>query len=98
MRAGYAVGVSSGTSALELSLRVTTMRAGVDEVITTPLTAPFTAVAIQAAGYKRRFADVDPETLLLDTDEVGNRVNSRTHAVIPVDSFTGSRPMCERSS
>jgi dTDP-4-amino-4,6-dideoxygalactose transaminase len=87
MRAGYAVGVSSGTSALELSLRVTTMRAGVDEVITTPVTAPFTAVAIQTAGYKPRFADVDPETLLLDTDEVGNRVNSRTHAIIPVHLY-----------
>src|SRR5215212_8212344 len=87
MRAGFAVGVASGTSALELSLRACTMRPAADEVITTPLTAPFTAVAIVAAGYKLRFADVESESLLLDPAAIEQQVTARTAAVIPVHLY-----------
>lgn len=87
MGARYAIGVSSGTAALELSLRASKMRRGADEVITTALTAPFTAVAIVAAGCKPRFADVDENTLLLDANDAGNRVTPRTGAVVPVHLY-----------
>ncbi|MEJ7605004.1 MAG: DegT/DnrJ/EryC1/StrS family aminotransferase [Bryobacteraceae bacterium] len=87
MRVSFAIGVSSGTSALELSLRASKTGSGADEVITTPFTAPFTAVAIAAAGYKPRFADVDAKTLLLDANDVGNRLSKSTSAVIPVHLY-----------
>ncbi len=74
----------SGTSAIELGLRA----AGVTgEVITSPLTAPFTGLAILAAGAKPRFADINPETLLLDADHAGNRTTKKTAAVLPVHLY-----------
>jgi dTDP-3-amino-3,4,6-trideoxy-alpha-D-glucose transaminase len=95
VRAGFAVGVASGTSAIELSLRACTMRPAADEVITTPLTAPFTAVAIVAAGYKLRFADVDDESLLLDPAAVEGQVTARTAAIIPVHLYGQPYDLCE---
>ena len=83
--AAHAVGVGTGTAAIELCLR----QAGIDskeqEVITSPLTAPFTGIAILAAGASVRFADVDPETLLVDAARV--RVTSRTAAIVPVHLY-----------
>ncbi len=78
------VTVSSGTSAIELSLR----DAGVTgEVVTTALTAPFTAVGILAAGASVRFADVDPGTLQMDPADAANRINRRTRALLPVHLY-----------
>jgi dTDP-3-amino-3,4,6-trideoxy-alpha-D-glucose transaminase len=79
-----AVGVGSGTSAIELCLRAEGI-AG--EVITSPLTAPFTALAILAAGAAPRFADIDPETLLLDPEDAGNRMRKQTAAILPVHLY-----------
>ncbi len=78
------VGVSSGTSAIELSLRDADVRG---EVLTTALTAPFTAVAILAAGATVRFADVQPGTLQIDAADAANRVTRRTRALIPVHLY-----------
>lgn len=84
MGARFAVGVGTGTAALELCLR----QAGVTgEVLTTPLTAPFTGLAILAAGTRPRFADVDPETLLLDPEDAGNRTTRQTAAILPVHLY-----------
>src|SRR6185436_17644245 len=48
--APFAVGVGSGTGALEIGLRLSGITRREQEVITSPLTAPFTAQAILAAG------------------------------------------------
>ena len=82
----YAVGVGSGTAALELCLRCAGIPAG-SEVITSPLTAPFTGVAIQAAGMKIRLADIDPDPLQLDARAVANAITRRTRAVMPVHLY-----------
>jgi dTDP-3-amino-3,4,6-trideoxy-alpha-D-glucose transaminase len=82
--AGFAAGVGTGTSALELSLRALNV-AG--EVLTTPVTALFTGIAILAAGGRPRFADIDPETLQLDPDDAGNRATRRTAALMPVHLY-----------
>src|SRR3972149_3905738 len=67
--AKYCVGVGNGTEALQVALRLSGIRPGQkQEVITTPLTASFTAHAIVAAGGSPVFADVNPQTLLLDPD------------------------------
>jgi len=92
MGARYAVGVGTGTAALELCLREAGVTDRRMEVLTTPLTAPFTALAILAAGATPRFADVDPQTLLLDPEDAGNRAARRTVAFLPVHLY--GRP-CE---
>ncbi|MEO6436911.1 MAG: DegT/DnrJ/EryC1/StrS family aminotransferase, partial [Tepidisphaeraceae bacterium] len=82
--ARYAVGVGSGTSAIELSLRA----AGITgQVVTSPLTAPFTGLAILSAGAVPRFADIDPETLLLDAGDVENRLTKKIAAILPVHLY-----------
>lgn len=84
MGAPHAVGVGSGTAAIEICLRA----AGVaGEVLTSAMTAPFTGVAILAAGATPRFADIDPETLLLDPDDAANRMTRRTGALLPVHLY-----------
>lgn len=87
MGARHAVACGNGTAAIELCLRdagIATPRA---EVLTTPLTAPFTAVGIAAAGARPRFADIDPRTLLLDPGDAANRVTRRTRAVVAVHLY-----------
>jgi dTDP-4-amino-4,6-dideoxygalactose transaminase len=84
MGARYAVGVGSGTAAIELSLR----DAGITgDVLTSALTAPFTAVGIQSAGCRPRFADINPDTLQMDPDDAARRVTSRTQAILPVHLY-----------
>lgn len=90
--ARYAVGTATGTAALELCLREAGVTERRMEVITTPLTAPFTALAILAAGATPRFADVDPGTLLLDPEDAARRATRRTAALMPVHLY--GRP-CE---
>ena len=82
--AAHCVGVGSGTSAIEISLRDTGVRG---EVLTSALTAPFTAVGILASGASVRFADVDPDTLQMDPDDTGNRLTRQTAALVPVHLY-----------
>jgi dTDP-4-amino-4,6-dideoxygalactose transaminase len=79
-----AVGVSSGSTAIELCLRDAGVRG---ETITSALTAPFTAVSIAAAGAAPKFADVDAETLQVDADDLGNRITRKTQALVPVHLY-----------
>jgi len=82
------VGVGNGTEALAIALRLSGVRPGRDqEVITTPLTVSFTAHAIVAAGARPVFADVDPDTLLLDAGAVHRKITRRTAAILPVHLY-----------
>lgn len=81
----HVVGVGSGTEALHLSLVALGIGPG-DEVITTPLTAAATAMAIRAAGATPVFADVDSH-LTLDPNAVRARVTDRTRALLPVHLY-----------
>ena len=84
LSAKFAVGVANGTDAISLCLRAERVTG---ETITTALTAPFTGIAITSAGAKIKFADVDPETLLVDPDDLGNRITKRTAALVPVHLY-----------
>ena len=87
-RARFSIGVGNGTEALLIALRLSGIRPGQNqEVITTPLTASFTAHAIVAAGARPIFADVDPDTLLLDASHVRRRITRRTAALLPVHLY-----------
>jgi len=66
-----------------------------DEVITTPLTFVCTAGCAVARGARVVFADVDPETLCLDPDDVLRRLTPRTKTIIPVH-FSGLAADCDR--
>ncbi|MBI3934847.1 MAG: DegT/DnrJ/EryC1/StrS family aminotransferase [Acidobacteria bacterium] len=86
--APHCVGVGNGTEALLIALRLSGIRAGCgQEVITTPLTASFTAHAIVAAGARPVFADIEPQSLLLDPEAVRSRLSPRTAAIVPVHLY-----------
>lgn len=81
-----AIGVGSGTGGLKLSLRVLGIGQG-DEVITTPLTAIPTVSAIVEVGANPVFADIDPETLLINLEGIKEKISRKTKAIIPVHLF-----------
>ncbi len=81
--AEHAIGVASGTDALELALLVCGVTTG-DEVITVANSAVPTAAAIREVGAIPRFVDIDPETLNMDVQAAAKAVNSRTRAILPV--------------
>ncbi len=84
--AAHAVGVGTGTDALALALRAMGIGPG-DEVITAPLSAAYTALAIMMAGARPVFADIDPERLTLDPAAVAAAITSRTAAIMPVHLY-----------
>ena len=86
MGAAHAVGVGTGTDAIALILRALGIGAG-DEVITTPLSAAYTALAIMMAGARPVFADVDPARLTIDPDQVTRAIGPRTRAILPVHLY-----------
>ena len=84
--APHAVGVNTGTDALMLSLRALDIGPG-DEVITTPLTAAYTALAIRMAGATPVFADIDPIRYTLAPRAVEAAITPRTRAIMPVHLY-----------
>ena len=81
-----AVGVGTGTDAIAIALRGLGVGPG-DEVITTPLSAAYSALAIMMIGARPVFADIDPERLTLDPDATAAAVTSRTAAILPVHLY-----------
>src|SRR5690606_22871498 len=84
--AQYAIGVGTGTDALALSLRAAGVGPG-DEVITSPLSAAFTGLAIMMAGATPVFADIDDERLTLDPEAAEAAISPRTAALMPVHLY-----------
>jgi dTDP-4-amino-4,6-dideoxygalactose transaminase len=86
MGAASSVGVGNGTDAIALILRALGIGPG-DEVITTPLSAAYSALAIVMAGARPVFADIDPERLTLDPEQVARAIGPRTRAILPVHLY-----------
>ena len=84
--APHAVGVGNGTDALALILRALGIGAG-DEVITTPLSAAYTALAIVMAGARPVFADIDAERMTLSPAAAERAITERTVALMPVHLY-----------
>ena len=74
--------VNSGTSALQLALRLAGVRGG--EVISTPMTCVATNMPILAEGARVVWADVDPATGNIDPADVYRKLTANTEAVMAV--------------
>ena len=85
-RVPHAVGVGTGTDAITLILRALDIGPG-DEVITPPLSAAYSALAVMMAGARPVFADIDPERLTIDPRAAEAAITPRTRALLPVHLY-----------
>src|SRR5262245_27368183 len=84
VNASEAVAVSNGTAALHAAIYALGIGPG-DEVIVSPLTFAASANCVVYQGGTPVFADVEPNTLLLDPAQVEAKITPRTKAIIAVD-------------
>lgn len=82
----HAIGVSSGTMALELALRALGIGPG-DEVIVPTYTFIATAEAVSTVGATPVIVDIDAETAVITAEIVAAALTPRTRCVIPVHLF-----------
>src|SRR3954464_8094774 len=82
--ARYAVGFSSGTSALHGAAFAAGLRTG-DEAITSPITFAATANCVLYQGGNPVFADIREDPLNIDPEFVSARITPRTKVLLPVD-------------
>jgi dTDP-4-amino-4,6-dideoxygalactose transaminase len=81
---GNSLSLNSGTAALHIALILAGVEPG-DEVISTPLTAEPTNVAIKMTGAKIRWADIDYETGNISPSSIEKMINEKTKAIMAVD-------------
>jgi len=84
--AAHAVGVGNGTDAIALALRALGIGPG-DEVITSALSAAYTALAIMMIGARPVFVDVDPVRLTIDPNRIADAIGPKTRAIVPVHLY-----------
>jgi dTDP-4-amino-4,6-dideoxygalactose transaminase len=90
--AAHGVGVGNGLDAIEIALRALDIGPG-DEVITTPITAFATVLAIVRAGATPVLADIEPGTALMSPSSVRRCLSDRTRAVLLVHLYGQVRDM-----
>jgi dTDP-4-amino-4,6-dideoxygalactose transaminase len=96
-RTQFCVGVANGMDAIEIAIRALNIGRN-DEVITTPVTAFATVLAIMRAGATPVLADIDPDTAMLDPESVFRCLNSRTKAIVTVHLYGQVGPISELAS
>lgn len=81
----YCIGVGNGLEALQISLMALNIGRG-DEVITTPLSAVATTLAILAVGAKPVFVDIN-EIGQIDVNKIEKAISFKTKAILPVHLY-----------
>ncbi|MFI1917102.1 DegT/DnrJ/EryC1/StrS family aminotransferase [Nocardia sp. NPDC020380] len=79
----YALSVTSGTTALEIGIRLLDLRPG-DEVIATCQTFQASIQPLLDLGVRVRFCDIDAETANIDPDAIAGLITPDTKALILV--------------
>ncbi len=82
----HAIGVGSGTDALQLAIRACGVSSG-DEVITVSHTFFATVEAIVYANARPILVDVEERSMLMDISSVASRITPRTKAIVPVHLY-----------
>jgi len=81
-----ALGVSSGTDAMQVALAALGVGRG-DVVITTPMTFCSSVHVIEHVGATPVLVDVEPDTLCIDPEKVASAVSARAKAILPVHLY-----------
>ena len=84
--AKYCIGVANGMEALQIALMACGIKKG-DEVITTPLSAAATSLAIIQIGAKPVFMDIDPVSFNIDVSKIEKAITKKTKAILPVHLY-----------
>jgi UDP-4-amino-4,6-dideoxy-N-acetyl-beta-L-altrosamine transaminase len=82
--AGHGVAVNSGTAALHAAMRAIRLKPG-EEVIVPAITFAASANAAIYEGGLPVFADLEPDTLLIDPASVARNITAKTRAIVAVD-------------
>ncbi len=85
-KAGHVVPCANGTDALQIAMMALDLKPG-DEVIVPAFTYVATAEVIALLGLKPVFIDVEPDTFNLATDQLEQKLSSRTKAIVPVHLY-----------
>lgn len=85
LKVKYCIGVANGLEAIQISLMALEIGEG-DEVITTPLSAIATTLAILAVGATPVFVDTD-ENGLIDISQIEDSITKKTKAILPVHLY-----------
>lgn len=88
----FALGVTSGTTALHLALLGLDVRPG-DEVLVPAFTYVATANAVRYVGGEPVFVDIDPQTWCIDPAKLEDQITRRTRGIIAVHVYGHSADM-----
>lgn len=84
----YCIGVGNGLESIQIALMALGIKPE-DEVITTPISAVATTLAILAVGAKPIFVDTTPNGLI-DPDLISKAISKKTKAILPVHLYGNS--------
>ncbi len=82
----HAVGVVNASSALELAVMLLDIREG-DEVILPAHTFTSTALPFLRRKVRIVFADIDPDTWVMDVEDAEKKISSKTRVIVPVHLY-----------